>query len=304
MKKKNKTLNIFLIIMSITILYFYISEYQKKEQLIYELYGDYTRGATVGAVSFYKSLEQQMNVIKVTESSQKGQKTTENDLILDFVKYDYIPILNYIKSNNIDADFINDFASFWDFIADHRLAVSESWEDIFIKNESGKYFVLENDTYVYTVEKGVIGKNEFTKLYGDYLRSMAVANVSENFILKLLEENIIKKAYTFETLKEEIKNNYGNFYQDYEKVILKVIGNDLKQFGSYLKARFISYDPDGGVKKGLKENLSTENIRLNLKFQRFARIYSELKYYKYSYDLDLKDLWNQTATLNYPKLYM
>lgn len=304
MKKKNRLLIIFLIIMFIVILCFYFSEYQKREQKFYDLYNDFTMADIVNWLDYKKELDDQMYGIKNVQSRQKGIKTTENDLIYDFATYEFVPILNYLESKEFDQKFIDNFANFWEFVAHHlKASLDNNWENIFIRHDNGKYFVYEDGIYTYTIEKVVIGREEFNKLYDDYLKTINMSNVQEHFINKLLQEKPIKIAYTSVSLKEELKNNYEEFYQNYIDIILKIIGSDLEQFGSYLKNRIILYDANGWV-KGLKEVIPTETIRIDYKFKEFGTIYSPIKYYNYIYDLDLKDVWKQTAALNYPKLYM
>lgn len=304
MKKKNRLLVVFLAIMCVSILYFYFNEYQQREQGFYDLYNDFTMADTVDWLSYRKELDNQMYGIKNVQSRQKGTKTTENDLISDFATYEFVPILNYLGSKEFDQKFIDNFANFWEFIAHHlEASLDNNWENIFIRQDNGKYFVYDDGIYTYTIEKVVIGREEFNKLYADYLKTINMSNVQEHFINKLLEEKPIKMAYTSASLKEELENNYDEFYENYMAIILKIIGSDLEQFGSYLKNRIILYDANGWV-KGLKEVIPTETIRLDFKFKKFERVYSAVKYYNYIYDLDLKDVWKQTAALNYPKLYM
>ena len=304
MKKKNRLLIVFLAIMCVSILYFYFNEYQQREQGFYDLYNDFTMADTVDWLDYQKELDNQISEIKNVQSRQKGIKTTENDLIYDFATYEFVPILNYLESKEFDQKFIDNFANFWEFVAHHlKASLDNNWENIFIRHENGKYFVYDDGIYTYTIEKVVIGREEFNKLYDDYLKTINMSNVQEHFINKLLEEKTIKIAYTSASLKEELENNYDEFYENYMAIILKIIGSDLEQFGSYLKNRIILYDANGWV-KGLKEVIPTETIRLDFKFKKFERVYSAVKYYNYIYDLDLKDVWKQTAALNYPKLYM
>lgn len=304
MKKKNRLLITFLIIMFIVILYFYFSEYQKREQGFYDLYNDFTMADIVNRLDYQKELDNQISEIKNVQSRQKGIKTTENDLIYDFATYEFVPILNYLESKEFDQKFIDNFANFWEFVAHHlKASLDNNWENIFIRHDNGKYFVYDNDIYTYTIEKVVIGREEFNKLYDDYLKTINMFNVQEHFINKLLQEKPIKIAYTSASLKEELKNNYEEFYQNYIDIILKIIGSDLEQFGSYLKNRIILYDANGWV-KGLKEVIPTETIRIDYKFKEFGTIYSPIKYYNHIYDLDLDSVWKQTEYLNYPKLYM
>lgn len=304
MKKKNRLLIVFLAIMCVSILYFYFNEYQQREKGFYDLYNDFTMADTVDWLSYQKELDDQMHGIKNVQSRQKGIKTTENDLIYDFATYEFVPILNYLESKEFDQKFIDNFANFWEFVAHHlKASLDNNWENIFIRHENGKYFVYDDGIYTYTIEKVVIGREEFNKLYDDYLKTINMSNVQEHFINKLLQEKPIKMAYTSASLKEELENNYDEFYENYMAIILKIIGSDLEQFGSYLKNRIILYDANGWV-KGLKEVIPTETIRLDFKFKKFERVYSAVKYYNYIYDLDLKDVWKQTAALNYPKLYM
>ena len=304
MKKKNILLIVFLAIMCVSILYFYFNEYQQREKGFYDLYNDFTMADTVDWLSYQKELDNQVYGIKNVQSRQKGIKTTENDLIYDFATYEFVPILNYLESKEFDQKFIDNFANFWEFVAHHlKASLDNNWENIFIRHDNGKYFVYEDGIYTYTIEKVVIGREEFNKLYDDYLKTINMSNVQEHFINKLLEEKPIKMAYTSASLKEELENNYDEFYENYMAIILKIIGSDLEQFGSYLKNRIILYDANGWV-KGLKEVIPTETIRLDFKFKKFERVYSAVKYYNYIYDLDLKDVWKQTEYLNYPKLYM
>ena len=304
MKKKNILLIVFLAIMCVSILYFYFNEYQQREKGFYDLYNDFTMADTVDWLSYQKELDNQVYGIKNVQSRQKGIKTTENDLIYDFATYEFVPILNYLESKEFDQKFIDNFANFWEFVAHHlKASLDNNWENIFIRHDNGKYFVYEDGIYTYTIEKVVIGREEFNKLYDDYLKTINMSNVQDHFINKLLQEKPIKIAYTSVSLKEELKNNYEEFYQNYIDIILKIIGSDLEQFGSYLKNRIILYDANGWV-KGLKEVIPTETIRLDFKFKKFERVYSAVKYYNYIYDLDLKDVWKQTEYLNYPKLYM
>ena len=89
--------------------------------------------------------------------------------------------------------------------------------------------------------------------------------------------------------KDYIEDTIGNLFNDFINYILKT--TIVKEEG-YLPYLIVN-----------ENDIETEEIIIDYKFKRLQRIYESIKYYKYSYQLDVQSIWDQIKEYNYPKVY-
>lgn len=305
MKKRNKELLIILIIGFVLILSLFIVDYIKKEIETYDLYNDYTRANQVMTLSFNKNFDLQFMTIRIVESSTSIPKESKGSLIYDYAQYEIIPILKYLEAKSESEILINSFSEFCDFLANFNSAFNKDRESILVRNSHDKYYEYKDGVYTYQINKAIITKESFNKLYSEYMQINNNDSVLDNFLKCLYEYDTINNNYSFNELKKVIINDYEEFYKENEEIIIEVISNDLSKFTNYLNTFYIEVDESGGNPPKMKKDIDTEYISLNYRFTKLDRIYvSYSKYYLYSYQLDLNDVWNQLADLDLPKLYM
>lgn len=163
--------------------------------------------------------------------------------------------------------------------------------------------MYKNKKYKYSIKKEVISREALEELYNQYLESIKELNVSSNFINRLLKETKISKKYTYHTLLSKINKEYLEFYQEYEELVLDVIGKDIGDFVDYL-SYIVVVDPERKSPPVLTKKLQTKTLRLDFEFTRLDRIYVPYsKYYKYSYQLNLNSIWEQLKQQEFPMLY-
>ena len=304
-KKENKYWLIVALIIIILICSFFIKNYVSNEVKQYKIYNDYTRGNQVMTLSFNKNLDVQYLNIRLVESTNSDKKISREDLIYDFSLYEIIPILNYLNDNNLNDSLISSFTQLTDFISNFNMATIGNRENIFITQPDGNYYVYQNNEYKYYVEKKVITKKAFNKMYNEYLSTINEMNVTTNFINKLLNYFEIKNNYSSKSLNNKIKNDYSKFYDSNNETIQNVIASDLANFVNYLNSTYLEIDNNGNIAPTLKLPIETENINLTFCFKKLDRIYvPSSKYYTFSYQLDIINVWNQLKNLNYPMLYI
>ena len=97
---------------------------------------------------------------------------------------------------------------------------------------------------------------------------------------------------------------YKIFYYGNEKEILEVITEDLENFIKYIYTYYIYLDTSNNDNLVLLKEIATEPIELEFNLTVADRIYNSVsKYYKYSYKLDINDVWEQLEKKGYPKIY-
>lgn len=303
-KNKNSNYLIGLILIIALLCSFFLKNYIMNEIEQYRLYNDYTRASRVMTLSFNKNFDIQFNNIRFIQSSNFDEKISKGELIYDFANYNIIPILSYMKEPSENDTLVTSFSSLTDFIAYFNVATIRDREKIFKVQKNGHYYIYENNKYIYKVEKKVISKETFNNLYNEYLSSINQSSVLDNFINRLFNVTDINRKYSYKVLTNEIKNNYLDFYNENSEIILNVIGKDIENFVDYLNT-MIEVDKIGNNPPVLKREFNTETINLKFTFSKLDRIYNRVsKYYKYSYQLDISDVWKQLKDLGYPKLYM
>lgn len=302
-KKDNRGLMIGLVLIIIILCIFFSKKYISSEINQYKIYNDYTRANQVMTLSFNKNLDIQFNNIRLIQSSNYDKKITRGELIFDFANYNIIPILDYMREPSENELLIKSFSSFTDFLSNYNMAEIGNRENILKKNEDGYYYTYSDNKYIYCVEKQVISKEAFNKLYNQYLHTINQSTVSSNFIGKLFEVADINSKYSYNSLSNNIKNDYSKFYEENKDIILKVISDDLNGFVDYLNT-LIEVDNVGNIPPVLKSKFDTETLKLEFSFTKLDRIYvPSSKYYKYSYQLDISDVWKQLKEYGYPMIY-
>ena len=130
--------------------------------------------------------------------------------------------------------------------------------------------------------------------YDDYVRGMNSIVFSYN--------NDIKYDYNLNTLKNAIEEKYDEFYQEHEDIIVEVIAKNLKDFS--LQTLFNYFTLFSGYPQTCLKEMEEEVLNLEYKYTRKDRIYSTVKYYRYTYQLDLDYLKKQLEEKKYPLFYM
>lgn len=307
MKKinRNKLFVIVLIVGFSLIGLFFLYDYIKKEKDNYKLYNDFTRANQVMTLSFNKNFLLQFDTIRSIQSSNFDIKISPGGLIYDFANYKIVPILNFMNRKVEDEYLKEAFLIFSEFIANFNTAKMGDRENILVKQSNGDYFKKEDNIYKYVVKKEVISKNEFNKLYDNYLQSIGISDTINNFVKNLIEVDSINSKYNYNQLLKIINNNYVEFYSNYESEIISIIAKDLIEFCNYLNEDYLEIDQSGEVPPKIIKNIDTETIILNYNFTLLDRVFVPYsKYYLYSYQLDLENVWLQLELLGYPKLYM
>ena len=302
-KKENKSWIIGLVLIIIILCVFFAKNYISNEINQYKLYNDYTRANQIMTLSFNKNFDIQFSNIRLIQSSNYDKKISKGDLIYDFANYNMIPILDYMKEPSENESLIKSFSLFTDFLANYNMATIGNREDIFKKNDNGFYYTYKNNKYVYCIEKQVISKGAFNKLYDQYLHTINQSTVSNNFISKLYNTAEINSKYSYKSLSNKIKNDYSNFYKENKDIILRIISGYLNDFVDYLNT-FLEIDKEGNVPPTLKSKIDTETLKLEFSFTKLDRIYVPYsRYYLFSYQLDILSVWKQLKELGYPMIY-
>lgn len=302
-KKENKFLIFILIIIIFCLCLFFLIKYITKEIEEYKLYDDYTKANQVMLLSFNKNFDIFFTSIRAIQASNYDKKLSKGDIIFDFANYHMIPILDYMKKPTNNEILITNFSLFTDFLANYNMATIDNRENILIKQKNNTYYVYKNKKYKYSIKKEVISREALEELYNQYLESIKELNVSSNFINRLLKETKISKKYTYHTLLSKINKEYLEFYQEYEELVLDVIGKDIGDFVDYL-SYIVVVDPERKSPPVLTKKLQTKTLRLDFEFTRLDRIYVPYsKYYKYSYQLNLNSIWEQLKQQEFPMLY-
>lgn len=302
-KKDNDKWFIGLIFIIVLLCIFFAKNYISNEINQYKLYNDYTRANQVMTLSFNKNFDIQFTNIRLIQSSNYDKKISRGDLIYDFAYYDMIPILNYLEEPSEDESLINSFSLFTEFLANFNMATIGNRENIFKKGDNGSYYIYKDNKYIYRVEKQIISKETFNKLYKQYLHTINQSTTLNNFINKIYKEKEINSKYSYKLLNNKVKNDYTKFYEENKEIIIRVISSDLKEFVNYLNT-FIEVDKLGNNTPVLKSKIDTETLKLEFSFIKLDRIYVPYsKYYLFSYQLDISSVWKQLKELGYPMIY-
>ncbi len=162
---------------------------------------------------------------------------------------------------------------------------------------------LTESKYIYVVEKEYIPKEEFNKLYSEYLLSINEEDIKEHFINLLVNKLNIEKVL----LDNLISNDYARFFSENKDIVTSVISEDLNNFSEFLQEAYIykKYDEnDNYLGIDLRKEIKTNKMNIEYVFTILDREYSTAsKYHLYSYKLDINYLWVQLEKLNLPKFY-
>ena len=295
----SKILLIFAIIIIIVSYCLSLYSYEKKE---YESYADYTRADIVMTLTFNK--EFQFYTTRYVQSFNNDKKISEGELIYDYAQYNFLPILNYLHKPSEDEELINSFSNFLSFYSDYYVLTLKLRENIFSRQENGKYFTRKDGIYTYYVKMNVIGKAGLNSVYTEYLKCHGYQSIEDKFLNDLYLEESIKTKYSYNELQSIIRNNFDMLYYGSEKEIIKVITSDINSFLKYIYTYYIELNTEDNSKLVLLKEIETEPLELTFNLRKKDRIYkSASKYYKYSYILDINDVWDQLKEKGYPKIY-
>jgi len=299
---KNNCSKLLLFLAIILIIAVYSLNIYNTEKKSYESYADYSRADIIMTLTFNK--EFQFYSTRRVQSFNNDKKLSEGDLIYDYAQYKFMPMLSYLNNPSEDKDLITSFQKFLNFHSDYYLLMLGQREKIFERQKNGKYFIQKNDIYTYFVKMDVIGKKGLNSVYNEYLKNLGYNNVEDKFINDLYLKESIKNKYNNNELINNVKNNYKVFYYGNEKEILEVITKDLDDFIKYIYTYYIYLDTSNNDNLVLLKEIETEPIELTFNLTIADRHYSPVsKYYKYSYKLDINDVWEQLEKKGYPKIY-
>lgn len=305
LSKKNRIYLGILLSIILLILVFLIIKFVKNEISQYELYDDAVRGGDVLLAAYNKDIYIQFDIINDHQLYTNDKRITMGDLIYDFSTVEYVPILNYLNSICESEDLIKSFNELGTFITNFHSTFYRQREDMFVREDARKIYKKENNKYIYTIKKKYIPKEEFNKIYYEYLANLNYSNLENYFIDNVYEE--LKEIYDLNKIINEIKNNYDNFYKINEDIIISIISKDLSKFAEYLNDEYVKtlYDKNNNyIGRELIKNINTKELEIEYIFTRNTRIYnSASKYYMYSYQLDLNYLWKQLDEMNLPMFY-
>lgn len=299
-----KSTSIILITLFIIVSGYFVLEYIKIEHNEYKKYNDLTRADIVMSLSYNKDKVNQFYAIRQVQSMNSDDKLSKGDIVYDFSKYNLVPVLNYLEKKSEDVLLIESFERVMDFLADYNSATIFMAEKIFVEQKNGEFYILKNDIYTYKIEKDVISREGFNKIYYEYLEKLGEKDIIEHFIKILNENNILKSIYSYNDIRMNVKTNYKNFYINNENEIIKVISEDLNNFVDFLYTDYIFIDKENNDKRILLKPIPTEKMSLNFNFKKGDRIYlSSTKYFSHMFILDINDVWQQLAEKGYPKIY-
>jgi len=301
MKKRiNRYVIIILLVVGV-FLYFGI-EYLNKEKDMYMSYADFSMASKVMLLN-NKDFNLLYSTIRENEVSSKEEKTKKSNLIYNYAKWGGVPILKYLEQPVDNEELESAFTEFLEFYANFDNANIKRNDEIFIKNDDGNNYLKENDYYIYKVKKKVISKSFLETSYQEYLLKRQKESSVENYFIKqLLNYDTVSSKYNASSLKKEIENNYQDFFSIYKDTIVKIITNNLKQYCNYL-SKYYNINASTGEVKMVKD-IDYDVLELTYKVYKLDRIYTNVsKYYKYSYIVDLDDLWEELDNKGYPYVY-
>lgn len=295
----SKILLIFAVIIIIVSYCINLSSQEKKE---YESYADYTMADIVMTLTFNK--EFQFYTTRYVQSFNNDKKISEGELIYDYAQYNFLPILNYLYKPSEDKELINSFSNFLNFYSDYYVLTLKSRENIFTRQENGKYFTYDDGVYTYYVKMNVIGKAGLNLVYTEYLKYYGYQSIEDKFLNDLYLDESIKTKYNYNELQRMVRNDFDMFYYGNEKEVIKIISSDINSFLKYIYTYYIEINTENNSKLVLLKEIETEPLELTFNLREKDRIYKSVsKYYKYSYALDINDVWEQLKEKGYPKIY-
>lgn len=188
LSKKNRIYLGILLSIILLILVFLIIKFVKNEISQYELYDDAVRGGDVLLAAYNKDIYIQFDIINDHQLYTNDKRITMGDLIYDFSTVEYVPILNYLNSICESEDLIKSFNELGTFITNFHSTFYRQREDMFVREDARKIYKKENNKYIYTIKKKYIPKEEFNKIYYEYLANLNYSNLENYFIDNVYEE--------------------------------------------------------------------------------------------------------------------
>lgn len=315
--RSSKGVKAFIIFMAISFLIIifslFVVRYIKDENTQYELYADYNRASIAMVLNFVKDFNSQYEEIRYQQRYVPDRTPISKEtLIFDFASYKFVPILDYLYEPVENEELFSKFSKIIEFTGVYNSINFENSEDIFVRQKNNKYYIEKDNKYIYTVKKKVITKDEFNKLYFEYIKYQ---DIESYFASKLITIPKINSQYNTVTLKEAIATNYKLLYTENKNDIINIIINDLDGFGKHLFSfvelpkDYIStstYTEVNSDKNKTKLNLEIkgEKISINYEFSKVQRLYNEpTKYSLWLYSLNLDNIWHQLESEGYPMLY-
>lgn len=293
-----------LIILLVIIIGFYVGiNFYNKEKVQYELYEEFSMASEIMMLSSNKELSVFYSTLRVVESKSTIEKDTVGSLILDFKEYDFIPSLRYIIEID-DSKILNDgMEKLLLFIDDCNVSKFNIREEIFNKEDVdlGHNYKYEDGIFRFKVTKRVLNKEFYNDNYEKYLKKEGYSN----FLDKLSKHLSKKLNKSYNNIKSSIKNNYDEFYCENKDIINDIVLSDFNDFANYLYDTYICKEE--GFLAYIKVKIDDkyiDEISINYNYTKGDRIYTNVvRYYKYSYNLDINYLWEQMDKLNYPRIY-
>lgn len=314
MKKghKSKTIIIlsltFLFVIVIGLLVFIPSYRYNKEQK--KLYNDYVAVSNAVGLSYNKELDFYFQQIIANEKYSKEKTGLEKaNIIFDYAKYNYIPVLDYLKLPSSNSGLLAAFSSYSGFINDsihynHPLA----YDCVVDQNDDNSLYAKKIDDETVLV---VFGKNMITKasLHDNFESFLHLNDYSQNddyFYYELLkteefydkvvsdllaEEDVLPSEIDTKKLVDHIITNDEMYYEAYESVYVNTIANVFKDFVKYLTSFDLSHFE--------YELLETSFIvRRNVKLKNMPS-----KYYTYNWSVDMINLVEEAEKAKIPIYY-
>lgn len=305
LSKKNKIYLGILLGLILVLFSYLLIDFIKLEIERYKSSDNSTRLNDVLLATFNKDIKIQRDVINEHQVYTNDKRIYMSDLIYDFAKFEYIPILNYLNDKSESENLINGFNNLGDFITDFHITQFKNREDIVEKNSDGTWFKKDDNKYTYIVKKTYIGKEEFNRIYLEYLNNLKYNSVEDYFIDNIYK--ILKGNYNYDELRNKITNNYDNFYKENQDEIITIISEDITNFADYCKDNYIKkiYDKNGDyIGRELIKDIDIKEMKIEYVFTRVGRVHESFdKYRVYSYQLDLNHLWEQLDEMNLPMFY-
>ncbi len=299
---KNKIFKYIVIILIIIVSIYTGINFYNKEKAQYELYEEFSMASEIMALSYNKDVDIFYSVLRLAETKNTETKDTIISLLLDLKEYDFIPSLNYLIELN-DSDSYDGIITLLLFLKRYNSATINKREDIFNKEDTdlGHNYKYTDGVFKFKVTKKVLNKEFYNDNYEKYLKKEGYSNFLDK-LSKLLSKKLNK---SYNNIKFSIKNNYDEFYSENKDIINDIVLSDFNDFSNYLYDTYICKEE--GFLAYLKVKIDDkyiDEISINYNYTKGERIYTNvIRYYKYSYNLDVNYLWEQMDELNYPRIY-
>ena len=287
-----------------------IKNYLKKETDLINLYNDYDRATIVYSLAYNKYKEDYFSSIRFQQKYFKGKKMSKMDLIYDLKKYDIIKSLNFLQESNENTLFEESLDNFVEYLMYINYYLNPNGAEAgFTRNDTGNYYYVDDNKYIYNYTKKVIKIETLKKLYEKFLEEQSI---NANTLLEdLMWKNSIVKSYYgndkngYKIMTKEIENNYNDFYTRFESIINGAIKDNFDGFIQFLfDGITINKDTSDITSINYGIDMESNLISINYEIVEIQDSYNDLtKYSNKIYGLNIENLKSQLSKYGYPLIF-